>query len=371
MIVTDLKKEGIAQALKACRTLLLFQSTEIPLRLETDKDGLVLSASGGGSHVRVLVPGNVEGEGSAVIDLNHLLSLHLEGKTTTIKALKKQIEIRSGRGLYKITQSASESKRVSIPKPGDKTVELQAAHLRTAVKAVWFKHDDSGTGDLRLVFGKGVLRAETADEFRGVMYRRPFKEWDKIPLSKAILPKKSADAIISSFDPDDTLYIEVTSSSFRMYSDVAFVAIPLVTDSGLPNVASMLKEQVAQLKKTSQFQVGAGDLSRMTKAATSVIDKKDAEKLAAAHAYLVGQESRFQLRSSGDIGSFQTQVPAESFQGEPFKVCVLAKNLADLVELAKNTGESLSIEIWGTDLVMLRNVGGGYRSIYAFPQVQV
>ncbi|NIT79728.1 MAG: hypothetical protein GWN58_33770 [Anaerolineae bacterium] len=373
MHATDLKKESLDQALKACKALLLFQATDTPLLLETTDDGLVLSATGGGAIVRTLVHGKVEAEGSAVIDLNHLLSLHLTGKTTSFKSTKKQVMIRSGRGQYKIGASTEQAKTIKMPKPGERTVEVHAALLRSAIRAIWFKHDDSGTGDIRIVFGKGQLRAETADEFRGVMYRKVMSNWKNHPMSKAVLPKKSADAILGAFDPDDTLYLEVTSTSFRMYSDECYVAIPLVTDSDLPNVAGMLKEQMAQLKKTTVFQVGSGDLSKMTKSATSVLDKKDTEKLAAAQTHLTVKGGKFVMKTEGDIGSFQTQVPysSESFKGKEAEFVVLSKNLADLVELAKHTGTDLSVEIWGEDLVMLRNVEGDYRSIYAFPQVRV
>lgn len=373
MHATDLKKEGLDQALKACKALLLFQATDTPLLLETADDGLVLSARGGGALVRTFVPGKIEREGSTVIDLNHLLSLHLTGKTASFKATKRQVEIRSGRGQYKVGASTETTKTIKVPKPGDNTVEVHAALLRAAIRAIWFKHDDSGTGDIRIVFGKGVLRTETADEFRGVMYRRQMSNWKNTPLSKAVLPKKSADAILGAFDPDDTLYLEVTATSFRMYSDECYVAIPLVTDSDLPNVAGMLKEQMNQLKKTTVFHVGAADLSKMTKSATSVLDKKDTEKLAAAQTHLKVAGGKFVMKTEGDIGSFQTQVPysSDSFKGKETDFVVLSKNLADLVELAKHTGEELSVEVWGEDLVMLRNVQGDYRSIYAFPQVRV
>jgi DNA polymerase III sliding clamp (beta) subunit (PCNA family) len=371
MHATDLKKEGLSQALKACKTLLLFQATDTPLLLEANSDGLVLSATGGGALVRTLVPGKVEEEGSAVIDLNHLMSLHLTGKTTSFKSTKKLINVRSGRGLYKVGSSVETVKPIKMPKPGDRTVEIQAAFLRAAIRAIWFKHDDSGTGDIRIVFGKGQLRTETADEFRGVMYRKPMPGWKDLPLFKAVLPKKSADAIIGAFDPNDTLWLEVTATSFRMYSDDCYVAIPLVTDSDLPNVASMLKEQMGQLKKTTVFHVNADDLSKMTKSATSVLDKKDTEKLAAAQTFLTVKDGKFVMKTDGDIGSFQTQVPYDSFKGKEAEFVVLSKNLADLVELAKNSGEDISVEVWGEDLVMLRNVQGDYRSIYAFPQVRV
>lgn len=371
MNTTELKKESLNQALKACKTLLLFQASETPLLLESGDGGMVMSATGGGALVRSFIPGTVEEEGSAVIDMNHLLSLHLTGKTTSFKSIKKQVQIKSGRGIYKIGVSTEETKPIKMPKPGDRTVEVQAAILRAAIKAIWFKHDDSGTGDIRIVFGKGQLRTETADEFRGVVYRRPMSSWTDKPISKAVLPKKSADAILAAFDPDDTLYLEVTTTSFRMYSDECYVAIPLVTDSDLPNVASMLKEQMAQLKKTTVFHVNSGDLSRMTKSATSVLDRKDSEKLAAAQAHLTVKGGNFLMKTEGDIGSFQTHVPYDSFQGKETEIVVLSKNLADLVELAKNTGEDISVEVWGEDLVMLRNVSGDYRSIYAFPQVRM
>lgn len=371
MIVTDLPKEGLTQALKACKTLLLFQATDTPLLLEAAGDGLVMSATGGGALVRTLVPGKVQEEGSAVIDLNHLLSLHLTGKTTSIKSLKKQVQVRSGRGVYTVGASTENVKSIKVPKPSEKTIEVQAAFLRSAIRAVWFKHDDSGTGDIRIIFGKGMLRTETADEFRGVMYRKSVPQWKESPLSKAVLPKKSADAIIGAFDPDDTLYLEVTNTSFRMYSDECYVAIPLVTDSELPNVAGMLKEQMEQLKKTTVFHIGTGDLSRMTKSATSVLDRKDSEKLAAAQTFLTVKGGKFVMKTQGDIGSFQTQVGYDSFKGKETEFVVLSKNLADLVELAKNSGEEIAIEVWGEDLVMLRNVQGDYRSVYAFPQVRV
>jgi len=373
MHATDLKKEGLDQALKACKALLLFQASDTPLLLETADDGLVLSASGGGAIVRTLVPGKVEEEGSAVIDLNHLLSLHLTGKRNSFKSVKKQIQIRSDRAFYKVGAAAEKVKPIKMPKPGNRTVEIHAALLRSAIRAIWFKHDDSGTGDIRIVFGKGQLRTETADEFRGVMYRKVMKPWKDHPLSKAVLPKKSADAIIGAFDPDDTLYLEVTSTSFRMYSDECYVAIPLVTDSDLPNVARMLKDQMENLTKTTVFNVGADDLSKMTKSATSVLDKKDTEKLAAAQTFLTVKGGKFIMKTEGDIGSFSTQVPysSDSFKGKETEFVVLSKNLADLVELAKNTGEELLVEVWGEDLVMLRNVQGDYRSIYAFPQVRM
>jgi hypothetical protein len=133
----------------------------------------------------------------------------------------------------------------------------------------------------------------------------------------------------------------------------------------------MLKEQMGQLKKTTMFHVGAEDLSKMTKSATSVLDKKDTEKLAAAQTFLTVKGGKFVMKTEGDIGSFQTQVPYDSFKGKEAQFVVLSKNLADLVELAKNTGEDISVEVWGEDLVMLRNVQGDYRSIYAFPQVRV
>lgn len=79
------------------------------------------------------------------------------------------------------------------------------------------------------------------------------------------------------------------------------------------------------------------------------------------------------MKTEGDIGSFQTAMPysQDTFKGEEIEFTVLAKNLADLVELAKNTGDEIQVEVWGQDLVMLRNVQGGYRSIYAFPQVNL
>ena len=371
MIVTSVKKEDLTQALKACKTLLLFQATDTPLLLEAAGNGLVLSTSGGGASVRSFVHGNVEEEGSTVIDLNHLTSLHLTGATTSFKSVKKQIQIRSGRGVYKIGASNGKVKSIQIPEPSKNTVEIQAALLRAAIRAVWFKHDDSGTGDIRIVFGKGQLRTETADEFRGVMYRQTVSNWKDSPLSKAVLPKKSADAIISAFDPNDTLYLEITASSFRMYSDESFVAIPLVTDSDLPNVAGMLKDQMQNLQKTTVFQIRSGDLSKMTKSATSVLDKKDSEKLAAAQTFLTVKGGKLTLKTEGDIGAFQTQVSYAAFEGAETELVVLSKSMADLVELAKNSGEEIAVEIWGEDMVMLRNVQGEHRSIYAFPQIRV
>lgn len=370
MIVTEIPKEGLTQALKACKTLLLFQATDTPLLLEAAENGLVLSATGGGAVVRTLIPGKVGEEGSAVIDLNHLMSLHLTGKTTSFKSTKKQVQIKSGRGLYTVSASTEKVKPIKMPTPSERTVEVQAALLRSAIRAIWFKHDDSGTGDIRIVFGKGQLRTETADEFRGVVYRRKVASWQDNAVSKAVLPKKSADAIIGAFDPNDTLYLEVTATSFRMYSDECYVAIPLVTDSELPNVTGMLKEQMTQLKKTTVFHVGAGDLSKMTKSATSVLDKKDSEKLAAAQTFLTVKGGNFVMQTRGDIGSFKTHAPYDSFQGAETEFTVLSKNLADLVELAKNSGEEIAVEVWGEDLVMLRNVTGDYQSIYAFPQVR-
>lgn len=369
MNVTGINRKDLDQALKACRTLLLFQATDTPLLVEATDSGLMLSATGGGASVRTFIPCEVEQEGPTVIDLNHLLSLHLKGKNTSMKSSKKQIQIRSGRGLFKVAASTGNPKEVSLPTPSKKAVEIQSALLRAAIKAVWFKHDDSGTGDIRIVFGKGGLRTETADELRGVLYKQKMDNWKDAPLSKAILPKKSADAILSAFDPNDTLYLEVTSSTFRMYNDEHYVAIPLVTDSDLPNVAVTLKDQMTELKKVASFTVEADDLSKTTMGATSVLDKKDAEKMASARTVIRVKDSHLTLKTDGDIGSFQTQVPYSDHQGKELEFTVLAKNLADLVAIAKNTGESLLMEVWGSALVMIRNVSGKYKSVYAFPQI--
>lgn len=370
MHITEIKTADLKQALKACKTLLLFQAADIPLRVDVTDDGLVLSGSGGGSLVRAFVEGNVKETGHTTLDLGHVLGLHLSGKNSSIKTLKKQVELRSGRGLYKLGILAEEAKPVKTPKPTSKTVQTDVPVLRSAIKAIWFGHDDSGSGDIRLVFGKGKLRAETADEFRGVVYSKPLPTWKTKPLCKAVLPKKSADSILSCFERDAQIWMETTETSLRLYTDETYVSIPLVSDSSLPNVATAIRDQQKSADKTTTFTLVARDLSDITKAATSVLDKSDAEKIAAAHAHLKAKDGRFTLQSSGDIGSFATQVPTGTFSGAESEICVLAKNLADLVDLAKNTGDDLKIEFWGEQFVMLRSVGTDYRSVYVFPQVR-
>ena len=374
MHIKNLDKDDLDRALNMCKALSLFATSEVALTLAADDEakveGLLLCAQSGGCTVRSLLPGKIEETGTLLVDLDHLLSLKLFGSKSSFRLRDDKVEIRSGRAAYKVSQQKGKPQIVGIPKPERDTVQITAGLVSSALKTIWFKHDDSGSGDVRLGWGRGRFRMETADEFRGVVFDRAMPVWSDVPVNMTVMPKKILEAILTCFPKEELVYIDVTKSAIRMYSDISYVSVPRVTASGLVKVSKVISEQTKRLKTcTSSMRLESRDFAELTKAAASVI--QDSEKYAVARVYIVVEDGKLGFRTDGDIGSFQTRIPVEEMKGKNVKACVLCRALKDLANLAANASEDgVRFEVWRKELIILRNTGKNFKTTFCIPQLQ-
>jgi hypothetical protein len=370
MQVKELEKKNLDRVLKMCKVLMIFQTKEIVLTLAVEEDGLVLSASSGGCIVRGKVYGKGTEIGTALVDMDHLMGLHLLGGRTAMRLNRSKLEIQSGRANYKVSQVKGKSRVYGVPTSDKATVQVEAGVLLSAIKTIWFSHDDSGTNDLRMGWGKGRFRMETADEFRGVVYDKKMPMWDSKPISKAIVPKKVIDGILSCFPKDQLINLDVTESALRVYDDENYISVPLVTTSALPEVRQVITAQTKRLKRsTANMMVEGRDFADLTGAAASVI--QDNKKYASAQAVLEVSDGHISMRTEGDVGSFATRIPVNDLKGKKAKAVVLCRSLKSLSSLASDaSGDGIQFEVWQRDLIVLKNTGKDYRALFAIPQLQ-
>ncbi len=369
--VSGMSKEGLSRALDLCKALALFKTKDaVSLGLTSVKGGLIFSAESGGCTIRSLVEGKTEGAGSVTLDLENLIRLNLVGKTASIRLVKGKVEVHSGHATYKLTKIKGETKLPTIPKQTDATTNVQAGVLSAALKSVWFSHDDSGTGDVRVLWGKGKLRVETADEFRGVTFSKPMPIWKDLPLQKVVLPKKTLDAITKCFSSEDIVNLDITSSKMRLYTEDDFISVPLLTTSDLPSVGSTLRAKLDELKKsTVTCSLASGELKELTRAALTVL--RDEKKYVSAHFIFEVKDKHLHLQTEGDIGSFVSKIPVKIEEGSTARACVLCRSVKDMSSLvAATSGDEIVVEIWKKDLVVLRNTDRDFSTTYAIVQVR-
>jgi DNA polymerase III sliding clamp (beta) subunit (PCNA family) len=368
--VTGMEREDLSRTLDLCKLLSLFKSKDtVSLSLNATSDGLIISGESGGCIIRSLLPGKTEAKGSTLIDLETLLNLSLVGKTASIKVAKGKIEIRSGHANYKISKVVGTPTLPSIPKPNKETVNIQAGVFTSALKAIWFSQDDSGTKDLRILWGKGKLRMETSDEFRGVTYLKPMPVWKEFPLKKAVLSKKTLDAMTKCFMSEDIVNLDLSSSKLRFYTSDRYLEVPVITTSDLPQVGSVLQAKLEQLKKsTVSCSLDGKELKVLTKAAMTVL--RDAKKYASAHFLVEVKDEFLKIQTEGDIGSFTSRIPITEKKGEMGTARVLCRSIKDIASLAAASGEEIQAEIWRKDLLVLKSKDRDFQTMYAIVQVE-
>jgi len=370
MQIKELEKKNLDRILRMCKVLEIFQTKEINLTLAAEEDGLLLSASSGGCTVRGKVCGKGIEEGSVLVDMDHLTGLHLLGGRTAMRRNRSNLEIQSGRANYKMGLISGKTRVFGVPAGDRGTVQVEVGVLLSALKTIWFSHDDSGTNDLRLGWGKGRFMMETADEFRGVVYDKKMPMWLDKPISKAVVPKKVLDTVLSCFPKEQLINLDVTESTLRVYDDENYISVPLVTTSALPNVRQVIQSQIKRLKtSTATMKVEGRDFADLTSAAASVI--QDNKKYVTAQALLTVDNEHISMRTEGDVGSFATNIPVEEMKGVKAKAVVLCRSLKSLSSLASDASkDEIQFEVWKRDLIVLRNLGKEYRALFAIPQLQ-
>lgn len=373
MIVKNIQVKDLNRAISIAKALLYLPGADTALTLRAKGSKLYITADTAGTKIRATIECKVEKKGECLVDMNHLSAPHLRGKELTLKKTGTKLDIRCSRSLYSLSLIEGESVPVRVPKPGKNTLQLPVSVLGQAIKNIWFSHGDDGTGDLRFVWSKGKLLAETADAFKGCTWTLPMPLWKNIKKPvRVVLKKQIADVVATSFNKDEQVYVDITDSNLRLYTDDALVSVPHVTTTNLLDVKSTIKSRLSQLQMRCGFHIDSEELSEIAYAAASVVE--ETAKLNSVQTFLTinGSKKEIAISAEGDIGSFSTKAKISEYKSTTkkiIKVAVLSKQLKDLVDIAAKTGKEIKLEVWSKSMVILRNVEGDFQTVCSFQQV--
>jgi len=362
----QLGKEEIAAGITACKSVLLFDEDAL-LRIRVKGGKVSLSSSGGGAgSLATYTSTGPSEDGEALVSLATLLRFSI--KDAIKVALKENaVRITAGRVSYLVPLSTGNPADVEMPEDLHAGFQISTHTLREAVKAVWFGHDASGSGDIRFIYGKKRFLAETADEYRGGYYMRQTPGND-VPIQQAVVPKKTADALLSSFDKNDDVVLSVIGSALVIWSGDRLVRSPLVTDSRLFPVFKTIKRTLDGAPLASTVQVDAkavGDA--LNEAVKLETDKARLRALAVEMGVEKGARGTFfYVRASGYAGEFQSRVAIDKQRGKSFKIKTDAKALKDLLAVAVKISNSLRISPVGEIGGLVETNDSAFQAQYLF-----
>lgn len=371
MLAQNVPVDQIAEVLTLTKALSHLGGEQL-IALTTKKDKLILTADAAGVQIKTAIPADIKNSGTVLINIAHLQALWLKAKKVNISAEGKgKIAIKCGRSKYTINATAGEQHNIKIPTPEkDKTVQIPLASLKKAIQYTWFSHEEDGSGDLRIIIDRKKLVTETSDTIKAAICSVPMKLWKNKNPMQAVLKKQAINAIMNSFNLDTDVWLDVTNSNIRVYTDNSLVSIPLIAATELIDVRGMVSSHFKDAKVEFSFRVASAELNDIAKAAAGIANQAAKLKNMRVSLKIDNSRSKMIIETEGDVGSFKTSMEITNFaEGKWCKntVAVAPKHLRDLASLASKTGEYLDFDVY-KQLIVLRSTEETYESTYYFPR---
>lgn len=378
MKVEGISRSDLDKALKIVKSLMYFPGADTSIVLSSVKKtkSLTLSADTANHRVRASVAvEKVLEEGDTMVEVAHLYGLHLTGKSVTMETVGENLIIKSGRGKYKLITVEGEPKVVPMPE-ADTSVVVEVGLLQKGLSCIWFGQDDTGSGDVRLSFGRGKLIIETSDKYCGASFSRAIPSLKKIvPPRRVVLSKKTVDTVLSAFDKEESISVKVSESTATFMNDVSFIELPLVTDTKLPDVTGMIKSRTDRSRLGGTITLNAGRLVEVAASAASVVE--EAAKFKSVQTFLTIKKGKkgpvLMVEAEGDIGSYSSSVVATgaSKSDKAIRFSVLSRHLSNLILPASRASDSITLEVWGkksNGMVAIKSTDSNNKVVYLFPQ---
>ena len=361
--------QKVIEALRLLDTAALYPTDSPVVKVNCQKGMVRLAAKSSGCQVVCKIKGESDqgAEGTVVVDRLTLSKLHLWGKAISIGVEKDHLLVSSGRSRYDIP--GIKGGKVELEKiEADGSANIAAGTILETVRAVWFGHDDGGTGDIRLILGSGMIKAETADVFRAALHVRQVPAWKKLAPYTITLSRKVAETVFGAFDKDTPISLQLKNGHALVVSPTATVLVPCVMATTMPQVEKHLASLSKQITSTASCTIVLEDVKNSIKGALAVVTEKKKEKDDIAMVFSITNDG-LTAKVSGDRGKYATKIRASEIQGEGV-FSTSPRYLKAMISLAAREKCDVHLDVLGKKVVTLSLEDKNVFSKYAFVQVR-
>lgn len=328
------------------------------------KGVLHIRSATGGCYLTAALGSEPDGslESPVTVGRSALRALSLHGKEARLVRKENEVLVTSARARYRLPlQEVGRQGKAPVFESSHLTVS--AALVKSVVNSVYFGHDDTGTGDVRLALGRGRISADTSDAFRGAIYVRKMDEWLEVPTTSVVLQHKQLLSTLSAFE-DLAVRIQTSDRSASFSDGHVTIYLP-VLHSQLRDTAGDLKQARAQLPVTASACVLTDDLKTAVKDALALLERKSRAPVEYAF-----EADRLRMTTHGELGSHEVRLPATEVVGAPSSFLTSPSYVKVMAALASRCGAHCRVEVLGDRVVCFDVRGDDTHALYLFSQKQ-